>query len=111
MLNSWSVTLLISLLSETMQHSSYSQLNHHKRDSHIIIGKISYSFIEPELLPSTPAYGHKVRALAFHPHPTFTEPLVGSAFKIRSEVGGGVFFEETVNVFRPLAVYAEELCR
>ena len=55
-------------------------------------GKISYSLIEPELLPSTPTYGHKVHALAFHPHPTFTAPLVGSAFKIRSEIGGGVFF-------------------
>ena len=29
----------------------YSQLNHHKRDSHITRSKISYSVIEPQLLP------------------------------------------------------------
>ena len=60
----------------------YSQLNHHKQDSHITRGKSSYSLIEPQLLPSTPAYGHEVYALVFHLHPTFAAPLVGSAFKI-----------------------------
>ena len=44
------------------------------------------------LLPSTPAHVHDVHALAFHPHPNFAVPLAGSAFKIRSEVCGGVFF-------------------
>ena len=59
-------------------------------DYHITRSKISYSLIEPQPLPSTPAYGHEFHAVAFHPHPTFTAPLVGSAFKIRS-VCGGVF--------------------
>ena len=67
--------------------------------------KISYSLIEPQPLPSTPAYGHEIHAFAFNPHPA---PLVGSAFKIPWEVCCGDFFAETV-VFRLADVYAEEL--
>ena len=74
--------------------SLYSQSNHHKRDSHITRSKISFSLIEPQPLPSSPAYGHEFHALAFHPHPTFAEPLVGSAFKIWSDVCGGVFLRK-----------------
>ena len=37
--------------------------------------------------------------------------LVGSAFGISSEVCDEVFFAETVNVLKPLAVLAEELHR
>ena len=49
-------------------------------DYHITRSKISYSLIEPQPLPSTPAYSHEFHALAFHF--TFAAPLVGSAFKI-----------------------------
>ena len=86
----------------------YYQLNH-KWDSCITRSKISYSLIEPQPLPSTPAFGHEFHALAFHPHPTFTAPLVGSAFKIGLDVCCGVFWGGTINVFKLLAVYAEEL--
>ena len=68
----------------------YYQLNH-KWDSCITRSKISCSLIEPQPLPSTPAFGHEFHALAFHPHPTFTAPLVGSAFKIGLDVCCGVF--------------------
>ena len=65
--------------------------------------------MEPQPLPSIPAYGHKFYALAFHPHPTFAARLVSSAFKIQSEVCGGAFCVETVEVFKSLALFAEEL--
>ena len=71
--------------------SGYSQSNHHKRDFHIARGKISYSLIESQPLPCTPTYGHELHALAFHSHPTFTTPLLGSDFWIRSEVYHGFF--------------------
>ena len=71
--------------------SSYSQSNHHKRDSHITRSKISYSLIESQPFPCTPACDHEFHAFAFHPHPTFTAPLVGSALRIRSEVCCGAF--------------------
>ena len=71
------------------------------------MSKISFSLIEPRPLPSTPAYGHEFHAVAFHP---LAAPMVGCAFKIRWDVCGA-FFAETVNVFRPLPAYAEELCR
>ena len=72
----------------------YSQSKHHKWDFHITRSKISYSLIEPQPLPSTPACGHEFHALAFHPHPTFAAPPVGSAFKIWSEICGRVFFQK-----------------
>ena len=59
-------------------------------DYHITRSKISYSLIEPQPLPSTSAYSHEFQALAFHPYSTFAAALVGSTFKIRSEVCGGV---------------------
>ena len=71
--------------------SGYSRSNHHKRDSHITRSKISYSLIESQPLSCTPACGHEFHALAFHPHPTFTTPLVGSAYWIRSKVCCGAF--------------------
>ena len=61
------------------------------QDSHITRTKVSYSLTKTQPLPSTPAYGHEFYVLAFHLHPTFAAPLVRSAFKIRSEVCGGVF--------------------
>ena len=69
----------------------YSQLNHCMRDSQITRSKISYSSIEPQPLPCTPACVHEFHALALTPHPTFTAPLVGSAFRIQSEVCGRAF--------------------
>ena len=69
----------------------YSQSNHHKWDSHITRSKSSYSLIDPQPLPCIPVCGDEFRALALHPHPTFTAPLVGSAFKVRLEVCGGAF--------------------
>ena len=59
-------------------------------DYHITRSKISYSLIEPQPLPSTSAYSHEFQALAFHPYSTFAAALVGSTFKIQSEVCGGV---------------------
>ena len=69
--------------------------------------------MKPQQLPCTPACGYEFNAPAVHLHPPFIAPSVGSAFKIRSEVYGGetvnIFFVETVNLLRALAVFAEEL--
>ena len=43
---------------------------------------------EPQPLLYTPACGHEFHGFPFHRHPTFTTPLVGCAFRIRSEIGG-----------------------
>ena len=72
--------------------------------------------MKPQQLPCTPACGYEFNAPAVHLHPPlpqFIAPSVGSAFEIRSEDYGGetvnIFFAETVNVLRVLAVFAEEL--
>ena len=77
---------------------SYSHLNHHKRDCQITRSKISYSLIEPQPHPCTPACGYEFHALAVYPHRTFTAPLVGSAFGIRSEHCGGTFCRNSQRV-------------
>ena len=41
--------------------------------------KISFSLIEPQLLPCTPARGYKFHALTFYLHPTFTAHPIESA--------------------------------
>ena len=84
--------------------SWYYRSNHYKRDSQITRSKISYNLIEPQPPPCTPACGHEFHAFSFHPHPTFTAPLVGSTFRIPPEVCGGVCFVEAVNVLRPWRV-------
>ena len=56
--------------------------------------KISYSLIEPQPLLCTPACGYEFHAVAVYAHPTFTAPLVRSAFGIRSEICGGVFLQK-----------------
>ena len=77
--------------------SGYSQSNHHKRDSYITRSKISYSLVESQPLPCTPGCGHEFHALAFHSHPTFTTPLVGSAFRIQLKVCCGAFLWKQSN--------------
>ena len=69
--------------------SGYSQSIHHKWDSHITrsISKLSYSFIESQPFPCTPACSPKFNAFTLH----------------------WDFFAETVNVFSLLAVFTEEL--
>ena len=59
----------------------YSQLNHLKRDSQVTRSQISYSLIQPLLLPSAPACHYEFHALAVHPHPTLTVPPVRSALQ------------------------------
>ena len=66
----------------------------HKPDSQITKSKISYSLIEPQPLPCTPACGYKFHALAVHPHLLFIASPVRSAFAIRSEVCGRAIFQE-----------------
>ena len=61
---------------------------------HTTRSKISYSLIEPQPLPCTPACGHEFHALAFQSHPTFTAPLVRSAFRIQPEVCGGAILRK-----------------
>ena len=61
----------------------------------------------PQLLLSTLACGYKFHAL----HPKFTVPPMGDAFGIQSNICGGIFFAEIVNVLRPSAIFAEELHR
>ena len=61
--------------------------------------------IEPQTPLCAPACCYELHALAVHPHPTFTALPVRSAFTIRWEV----FFAGTVNILRPLAVFAKEL--
>ena len=75
---------------------------------------MSYSLIESQPLTCTPACGHEFHAFTFHPHPTFTTPLVGSAWldlHLESDIGGLWWssFVETVNVFRLLTDFKEEL--
>ena len=79
------------MLKHVFFQSVYSQLNHCMRDSQITRSKISYNSIEPQPLPCTPACVHEFHALALTPHHTFTAPLVGSAFRIQSEVCGRAF--------------------
>ena len=69
--------------------SVYFQLNHHKRHSQITRSKVSYSLIEPQPLPWTPACGYQFHVLAVHPSPNFTSLLFGSAFGIQFEVYDG----------------------
>ena len=47
--------------------------------------------IESQPLSCTPTCGHEFHARAFHPHLTFTTPLVRSAYWIRSKVCCGAF--------------------
>ena len=55
--------------------------------------------IESQSLPCTPDCSQKIRTLTFHPHPTFTTPLFGSAFKIWSEVCGGAVLRKQLTCF------------
>ena len=77
-------------------------MSHHKWDSQITRSKISYGLIEPQPLHCAPACSYKFHALAVHPSPKFTEPLVGSALGIRLEVCVGAFLQKqsTVGCFR-----------
>ena len=74
--------------------SGYTQSNHQKRDFHITRIKISYSLIEPQLLPYASACGYKFHALAIYLHPTFTAPPIGGAFGIPSNIYGGALLRK-----------------
>ena len=52
----------------------------------ITLSKISYSLIEPQLLPCTPACGYKFHALAFQLHPTFIAPPIEGVFGVQSNI-------------------------
>ena len=78
--------------------SGYSQSSHHKQDFKITRSKTSYSLIEPQPLPSTPASDYEFHALAVHPHTTFTAPPVRSAFGIQSEVCDGAFCRNSLRI-------------
>ena len=91
--------------------SGYSQSNHHKRYFYITKSKISYSLIEPQLLPCTPNCGYKFHALPIYQQPTFTTPTIRGAFGIQPNIFDGVFFANIVNLLRPLAIFTEELHR
>ena len=76
-----------------------------KWDSHITKSKTSFSLIEPQPLPSTPANEHMFHALAFQSNPIFAAPLVGSAFKTWSEVCGGVSCRNNQHVYAVGCLY------
>ena len=72
--------------------------------------KFYYSSIESQLLPCAPACGYKFHALAVYLHPIFTAPFQSDAH-LESNRTTEIFSGEMVNVFRPLAIFAEELHR
>ena len=56
--------------------------------------KISFSLIEPQLLPCTPAYGYKFYALAVYLHPTLAAHEIRGTFGIQSNICGGAFLRK-----------------
>ena len=50
-------------------------LNHHMQDFWITTSMISYSSIEPQLLPCATSCGYKFHTLEVHLHPIFTVPF------------------------------------
>ena len=73
--------------------------------------KFSYSLIESQLLTCAPACSYKFHALAVYLHPIFTAPFQSEAHWNPVEYLGWNLFAEIVEVFRPLAIFAEELHR
>ena len=56
----------------------------------------------------TPVCGYKFHALIVYLLSTFTVPPIGSTFRIQSNICGGGFFPETVNVLRPLWLFSQK---
>ena len=67
----WSFSML--LLPIEPPHAGF--LNHHMQDFWITASMISYSSIEPQLLPCAPPCGYKFHTLEVHLHPIFTVPF------------------------------------
>ena len=61
-----------------LSQSGYSQSNHHKPDFYISKSKISYTFIDPQLLHCTPACNYKFHTLAIYQNPKLTVPSIGA---------------------------------
>ena len=68
--------------------------------------KFSYSAMESQLLPCAQACGCKFHALAVYLQPRFTSPF---QLEVHLEPFLWSFFAEIIDVFRPLAFFAEEL--
>ena len=68
--------------------------------------KSSYSSIESQLFPCTPACACKFHALEVYLHPTFTAPFQSEAHLEYSRTS-----VVKVDVFSPLAIFAKELHR
>ena len=71
--------------------------------------KFSYSLIESQLLPCAPACDYKFHALAVYLHLPFTAPFQSEVHLESSQTSMVEFFAEIVDIFRLLAVLAEEL--
>ena len=67
------------------------------------------SLIEPQLLPCMPVCGYKLFVLIVFLLPTLTVFLIRGIFGIHSNIYSGGIFVEMVRVFRPLAIFPEEL--
>ena len=89
--------------------SGYSKWNHWKQYFYITTSKVSYSLIEPQLLPCTSTCSYKFHALPVHLHPTFLTPPIGGALGIQPNICGWAFVANIVNLFTPLAIFAKEL--
>ena len=59
----------------------------------------------------TPVCSYKLHELTVYLHYTFTVPPIGGASGIQSNICGGAFFLEIVNVLRPLDIFTGELHR
>ena len=81
-----------------------------KRHFEITTSKISLTLMEPQLLLCIPACGYKFYVLSVHPQPTFTN-IQQDAFAIQFSICGRTFFAKIINVFKPLATFAEEFQR
>ena len=73
--------------------------------------KFSYISMEFQLLPCAPACGYKFHTLAVYLHQRFTAPFQSEAYLESSQRSAVELFAEIVDVFRPLAVFGEELHR
>ena len=71
-------------------------------------GKFSYSLVKSQLQPCAPVCGYKIRALAVYIHPIFTVPFQPEGHLESSRTCAVELFAEIVDLFRLLAIFAEE---
>ena len=71
--------------------------------------KLSFSLIESQLLPCAPACDNKFHSPAVYLHPTFTAPFQMETIWNPVEHQWWFFCVEIADVFRLLAISAEEL--